>query len=73
MPAKPVDPLKIVRGTMRKMFEVVCFDCGDAIVIDVPTAKEAKAEAREQHDWSLGRDKEWRCGSCRSPRFGERL
>ena len=73
MPGEMIDPLENVRGTLRRMFEVVCYDCGDAITIDKPTSKEAKEEARIQYDWSLGRDKQWRCDSCRSPRFGERL
>ena len=51
-------------GTIYRRYEVTCFDCGGAEMLDSTTAIAAKKEVRTQHDWSLGRDKKWRCPDC---------
>jgi hypothetical protein len=61
------------QGTLRRLYEVACFDCDSAQILEATTVAEAKKEARQQYDWSLGRDKKWRCAECRPRRFGERL
>jgi len=59
-------------GKLRRLHEVVCYDCGASELMDATTVKAACAEARNQHDWSLGRDGRWRCAECRPRRFGEK-
>jgi hypothetical protein len=62
------------RGQMIKAWIVCCYECGDIIEV---TAKDKAAAMKAirggNRDWSLGRDKRWRCGVCRPRRFGERI
>lgn len=55
-----------------KLFKVSCYVCGKVVKLEGTTIQEAKADARKEWDWSLGRDKRWRCDRCRPRRFGER-
>jgi len=60
-------------GDIYKIYAAECWDCHKTQTLDAESMKEAKAELRDQYDWSFGRDKKWRCESCRPRRFGERI
>jgi len=65
-----------LHGEMRRAvhvrYFVCCADCDEELEIDAWDKKMAARVARTQFDWSLGRDKKWRCDRCRPRRFGER-
>jgi hypothetical protein len=62
------------KGTIQEMrlYRIRCYGCGIVRKLDGKTLKEAMVDARKEWDWSLGRDKRWRCADCRPRRFGER-
>lgn len=60
-------------GDIYRIYAAECCVCHKTQTLDAESVKDAKAELRRDFDWSLGRDKLWRCDECRPLRFGERI
>lgn len=59
-------PDRILHGIVK------CVVCNRINKLVAETAPGLRSQARDD-DWSLGRDKNWRCPGCRPRRFGEKL
>lgn len=61
-------------GTLKEVvreYQAICGDCRRVVAVRAINIQNARRALRKRSDWSLGRDKKWRCHECRPRRFGE--